>query len=59
MSITIGLCMEQVRRVEDYAQWYAEFKRALEGLDVKRQQQSPLPIIYQWAQPSPPDAGAK
>ena len=50
---------EQVERMEDYAQWYSTFKRALEGLDAKRQQQSPLPIIYQWAKPAPPDAGAK
>ena len=48
-----------MRRVEDYAQWYSEFKGALQGLDAQRQQQSPLPIIYQWAKPSPPDAGAK
>ena len=49
----------QVNRIEDYGTWYREFKAALEGLDVKRQQASPLPIIYQWAKPTPGKSGTK
>ena len=48
-----------MQRVEDYGTWYREFKAALEGMDVKRQQASPLPIIYQWAQPTPGKSGTK
>jgi hypothetical protein len=41
-----------VKRVVPYDKWYKEFKEALEALDHAKQQQSPLPIIYQWERPS-------
>ena len=37
-----------------YERWYERFKSALESLKSKQQQQnSPLPIIYQWQRPQP------
>ena len=51
--------MRQVQRIPSYEQWYSEFKAALEKLDQKQQQQSPLPIIYQWEQPQSGKGGTK
>lgn len=40
-----------IQRIEDYGEWFAKFKAALETLDKAQQANSSLPIIYQWEQP--------
>jgi len=50
----------QVETVAPYSRWYERFKGALESLESKQQQQqSPLPIIYQWQQPQPAHSSSK
>lgn len=51
--------LRQVRRIASYEQWYSKFKAALEKLDHAKQQQSPLPIIYQWQHPQSGSSGTK
>ena len=47
-------CPMQVDVVAPYECWYERFEAALKALESKQQQQqSPLPIIYQWRQPQP------
>ena len=41
----------RLTRLAPHGEWYAAFKAALEALDVKRKQQSPLPTVYQWERP--------
>ena len=41
----------RLSRLATHGEWYAAFKAALEALDVKKKQQSPLPTVYQWEQP--------
>jgi len=45
-----------VTRIEEYAAWYAAFRERLLALPPEQQQRSPLPILYQWAQPVRADA---
>ena len=43
-----------------YEIWYKRFKGALEALESRQQQQqSPLPVIYQWQQPQPANSASK
>ncbi len=41
----------KLQRFEDYCEWFAAFKAALEKLDKGLQGNSSLPIIHQWEQP--------
>jgi fatty acid CoA ligase FadD9 len=41
----------KLRRMADYAQWFAKFKAGLQKLPHQQQASSSLPIIYQWEKP--------
>jgi fatty acid CoA ligase FadD9 len=44
-----------VTRIDEYARWYQELGDRLRELPLAQQQHSPLPILYQWAEPIPVD----
>jgi fatty acid CoA ligase FadD9 len=46
-----------IRRLDDYADWFARFETALRGLPEKQRQQSFLPLLHQLRQPMPRHAG--
>lgn len=47
-----------IRRIDDYAEWFARFETAIRALPEKQKQHSMLPILHAFAQPMEPIAGS-
>lgn len=47
----------QIRRIDDYDEWFAEFSAAVAALPERRRRHSLLPILHNYAHPSPGSVG--
>ncbi|MEU4666865.1 hypothetical protein AB0F91_02585 [Amycolatopsis sp. NPDC023774] len=47
-----------IKRIDDYAEWFARFETAIRGLPEKQKQHSLLPLLHAFSAPADPVDGA-